>query len=178
MKDTNYNKQRILFVAIIVAIVVFDQIVKYYAYTVLQHMPGGTADFIPGFMSLYYIENTGMAFSWFSNATWLLAVISGLMAVVVMYVLFRYITIKSWLFKASLCFVAGGAIGNLLDRVFRGFVVDMLRFDFVDFAVFNVADSFVCVGAVMLAIFVIWFWDKSRKEEKEEKKEEKHAPED
>jgi signal peptidase II len=164
MKEMSCKNQRILFIALIAAIAVFDQVVKYEAVWVLQTMPGGRADFIPGFMNLVYMENTGAAFSLFSNATWLLALVSAVLAGVVMYLLFRYVKIKSWLYKLSLCFISGGAVGNLLDRAFRGFVVDMLEFDFVDFAIFNAADSFVCVGAVMLGIFVIWVWDKSRKE--------------
>ncbi len=167
MKIMSYKKQRILFIVIIGAILLLDQAVKLYALDVIRYAPGGYVDFIPGFMSLTYVENTGMAFSMLSNATWLLAIVSAVMAIVVLYILFKYIKINSWLFKLSLCFVAGGAIGNLIDRVFRGFVVDMMQFDFVDFAVFNVADSFVCVGAVMLAVFVIWFWEKSRKELKD-----------
>ncbi len=79
--------------------------------------------------------------------------------------LFKTKDIDSWLCKLGLCFIAGGAIGNLLDRVFRGYVVDMMEFEFVDFAVFNVADCFVTFGAVMVCIFIIWYWEKSRKKQ-------------
>ena len=72
---------------------------------------------------------------------------------------------NSQLFNVAMAFIAGGAIGNLIDRVAQGYVTDMLQFTFVDFAVFNVADSFVCIGAVLLGIWVIWFWDKHKKTE-------------
>ncbi len=163
-KEMSLKKQSVLFIAMIAGVVLFDQGIKYWASGVLQYLPGKTMAFIPGFMNLHYVENTGAAFSLFSNATWLLALLSAVMACVVIWFLWKYRTVDSWLYKLSMCFIAGGAIGNLIDRVFLGYVVDMLEFDFIRFAVFNVADSFVCVGAVMLGIFIIWFWDKHKKE--------------
>ncbi len=160
-------KKLVIFVLIIAGAIIFDQAVKYWASTVLQHVPGQTLDFIPGFMNFHYVENTGAAFSLFSNATPFLAVVSAVMAVVLIVFLWKYRNIKSNLFRLSMCFIIGGAIGNLIDRVFLGYVVDMLEFSFVNFAIFNVADSFACIGAVMLAIFIIWFWDKHQKKEKD-----------
>lgn len=155
-----------LFILLIAAIVAGDQIAKYFAQSVLTELPGMTYTFIPGFINFTYAENTGAAFSMLNSATWLLAIASGAMAVVFTVILFKYRRVDSWLFKISLCFIVGGAIGNLIDRVFRGFVVDMLEFDFVNFAIFNVADSFVTIGAVMLGIYIIWFWGKHKDEEK------------
>jgi len=169
------KKQWIAFIAIIAAIVAFDQITKYAARTALPHLPGMTMRFIPGFVNLTYVENTGAAFSMLRNATWLLTIMSLVMACVVIWLLFRYSgQMKSKLFNTAMCFIAGGAIGNLVDRIARGFVVDMLEFDFVDFAIFNVADCFITFGAVMLGIFVLWFWGKSEKA----KKDGKNEPED
>ncbi|MEF9989396.1 MAG: signal peptidase II [Christensenellaceae bacterium] len=158
-----------IYALIIAAIVIFDQIVKYFSVTVLAAMPGATAPFIPGFMNLTYAENTGAAFGSFGNATWLLAIVSGVMAVVIIYLLFKYKKqFNSKLFNLSMCFIAGGAIGNLIDRLFVGHVVDMLEFDFVRFAIFNVADCFVTFGAIMLGVFVIWFWEKNKKDKHHE----------
>lgn len=162
------NRDRIFFIIIILCIVIFDQITKIVAQNYFENSPSNTADFIPGFMRLTYVHNTGMAFSFLSSATWLLAIFSGVMAAVVIYILFKYSQrLNSKLFDLALCFLAGGAIGNLLDRIFRGYVIDMMDFEFVNFAIFNVADCFVTFGAVFLAIFVIWFWDKSAKDKKE-----------
>ena len=66
----------------------------------------------------------------------------------------------SVLLKLSLMFIIGGAIGNMIDRVFLGYVRDMIEFTFVKFAVFNVADSFVTIGAVLLGIYLLFYWDK------------------
>lgn len=170
-KKLSYQKQTVIFIVIMAGIVAFDQAVKYWSSNVLAAAPGQTMQLIPGFMHLRYWENTGAAFSMFSNATWVLAVLSAVMACVVIWLLFKFRRIDSWLFKLALCFIAGGAIGNLIDRFFLGYVVDMLEFSFVNFAIFNVADSFVCVGAVMLAVFIIWFWDKHKKEEQKERED-------
>ena len=64
-----------------------------------------------------------------------------------------------------MAFFAGGAFGYLIDRIVQGYVTDMMQFSFVNFAVFNVADCFVTFGAVMLGVWVLWFWDKHKKTE-------------
>lgn len=153
---------------LILAIVAFDQITKYFASTVLATMPGQRADFIPGFMSFQYAENTGAAFSIFNNSTWILAIVSTVLSIVVIYFLYKYRHIKARSFHIAMCFIAGGAIGNVIDRIFRGYVVDMLQFDFVNFAIFNVADAFVFFGAIILGIFILWFWDRHKKDLKNE----------
>ena len=163
MNLTKANKNRIIFVLIIFGIVVFDQITKIAVQNYFENLGETSAPFIPGFMRLTYVHNTGMAFSFFSGAAWLLAVFSAAMAAVVIYILFKYASkFNSKLFDLALCFLAGGAIGNLIDRITRGYVIDMMDFEFVDFAIFNVADCFVTFGAVFLAVFVIWFWDKAK----------------
>ncbi|BDF58148.1 lipoprotein signal peptidase [Christensenellaceae bacterium] len=155
-----------IYVLLIAAIIAGDQIVKIIVASTMA--VGQSFPFIPGFVNITYVQNTGAAFSLFSSATWILAILSGVMAVIVIYILFKYKKrLDSKLFNLAMAFIAGGAIGNLIDRVAHGYVIDMLEFDFVNFAIFNVADSFVCVGAVMLGIFVIWFWDKHKKAGKE-----------
>lgn len=155
-----------IYVLLIAAIIAGDQIVKIIVASTMA--VGQSFSFIPGFVNITYVQNTGAAFSLFSSATWILAILSGVMAVIVIYILFKYKKrLDSKLFNLAMAFIAGGAIGNLIDRVAYGYVIDMLEFDFVNFAIFNVADSFVCVGAVMLGIFVIWFWDKHKKAGKE-----------
>lgn len=156
-----------IYVLLIAAIVIGDQLVKYFTVTYLP--VGESVTFIPGFMDFTHVQNTGAAFSMFNNATWLLAILSGVMAVVVIFLLFKYRKqMNSKLFGLAMSFIAGGAIGNLIDRVIQGYVTDMMQFSFVNFAVFNVADCFVTIGAVMLGVWVIWFWDKHKKTEKQD----------
>jgi signal peptidase II len=148
----------ILFSALIVAA---DQLVKYW-------MAGSIGDagrivLIPGLLNLRYAENTGAAFSMLSNATWLLALLSIVLVAAMFYVLNKTKKYNSRLLRLALLFIIGGAIGNMIDRIFLGFVRDMIEFTFVNFAVFNVADSFVCIGAVLLGVFLLFFWDKNKK---------------
>lgn len=154
--SSNHRRQLVFCVVMIGGIVLFDQLVKLWAVRVLSQASGGMLPLIPGFMGLRYMENTGAAFSMFSEHTWLLGVLSTALAAIIIWLLYRYRDNPSWLLRVALCFIAGGAIGNVIDRFGRGYVVDMLDFEFMDFAIFNVADSFVCVGAVMFCIYVIF----------------------
>ena len=146
-------------------IVLADQIVKFLISS--NFAAGGQLDLIPGILRITYVSNTGGAFSILSDHTLLLAIVS---AVVCLLIVFLIIKGKlSVLGKLSLGFILGGAIGNLIDRFFIGHVVDMFQPLFIDFAVFNVADIFITVGAVMFIIYIIFFWrpGKSKKHEDE-----------
>lgn len=156
-RRTQSSRKLIVCVVVIAGIVIFDQLVKYWARTVLQHTSTQTMPFIPGFMVFRYMENTGAAFSMFSGWVWGLGIASVAMAVGILVYMFKSKEQNSMLFTLSLSFIAGGAIGNVIDRFCLGHVVDMLEFEFVQFAVFNVADSFVCIGAVMISIYVLFF---------------------
>ncbi len=156
-----------IYALLIAVIVIGDQLVKYF--TVTNIPVGDSITFIPGFMDFTHVQNTGAAFSMFNSATWLLAILSAVMAVVVIFLLYKYKKqLHSRLFDMAMVFIAGGAIGNLIDRIAQGYVTDMMQFTFVDFAIFNVADCFVTFGAIMLGVWVIWFWDKHKKTEKED----------
>ncbi len=153
----------ILNIILIAGIVIFDQLTKVAASGVLSQLPDQTFVFIPGFANFHYMQNTGAAFSMLSNATWLLALLSIVLVIAMFYVLYKTKKYNSRLLRLALLFIIGGAIGNMIDRIFLGFVRDMIEFTFVNFAVFNVADSFVCIGAVLLGVFLLFFWDKNKK---------------
>lgn len=155
----------IINIILIAGIVIFDQLIKVASLNVLPQLPDQTFVFIPGFASFHYVQNTGAAFSLFSNATWLLAALSVVLVIALFYVLFKTKKYNSRLLRLALVFIIGGAIGNMIDRMFLGFVRDMIEFTFVRFAVFNVADSFVCIGAVLLGVFLLFYWDKNKKKD-------------
>lgn len=161
-----YKRQIVLCVCVIGGIILLDQLVKLWSVQVLAKAPGGILPFIPGFIGFRYMENTGAAFSMFSEHTWLLGLISLILAALIIWYLYKIRDEHSMLLRLSLCFIAGGALGNVIDRFGRGYVVDMLDFEFMNFAVFNVADSFVCVGAAMFCIYII-FMTKPKKEANE-----------
>ena len=155
----------------------FDQITKYVA--VLKLMQVRTLPLIPEVFHLTYVENSGAGFGIFQDFTWLLAVFSAVVAAALIgYVLWK--KPKHPCLVTALTFLCGGALGNLIDRIRLGYVVDFLDFTLIDFPVFNVADCFVTVGAILLAVYIIWFsedgnqagkMDKAVSNEKTEKAE-------
>ena len=131
-----------------VALVALDQLVKL---LVLNNIaPGAHVPFIPHLLELTYVQNTGAAFSLFEEHTWILALISLAMSVVLSLALWKNF-FRHPLGKVTLTLLLAGAVGNLIDRVFRGFVVDMFNVLFMNFAVFNVADICVVVGGLCAA---------------------------
>lgn len=147
----------------IAAIVVADQLAKLWAVTVLR--PVGTKDFIPGFMRFAYVENDGAAFGMLADQRWIFIVITLLMVAAALFLLYMGKLTKPLQYLPAVCIIGGG-IGNLIDRIGKGYVVDMLDFQFMNFAVFNVADIFVCVGAGLLLLYLIVDEIQLRREEK------------
>lgn len=105
---------------------------------------------LPGVLGLRYAENTGMAFSLLSGRPWLLGLLSAALIIAGLAVLRRYQLGKVASVAAML--MLGGAVGNMLDRLFRGYVIDMFEVLFVQFAVFNVADAALTVGCCLMII--------------------------
>ena len=110
--------------------------------------------FLPGF-DLTYVRNTGAAFSILSSQTWILTVLSGVLSLVLAVALIRRI-LPGRLGMLSLSLLLGGAVGNLIDRLMRGWVTDMFQTTFMDFPVFNVADIGVVIGGVLLCLSVLF----------------------
>ncbi len=128
---------------LVLLLVAADQVIKY---LVMWYIPLGThVVLIPGLFELTHVQNTGAAFSLFSEHTWVLALISLVMSALLALALLRGF-FRHPLGRLTLSLLLAGAVGNLIDRVFRGFVVDMFNVLFVTFAVFNLADICVVVG--------------------------------
>ena len=141
--------------AVITAVaVLLDQISKS---IVVNGLPlYGEARFIPGVLSFYHTRNTGAAFSMLSDRRWVFMLLS-CVAIVAITVMLYFWRSRHVLLTVSLSMILGGGIGNMIDRIVNGYVTDFFRVDFVDFAVFNVADSFITVGAVLLGVYIIFF---------------------
>ncbi len=131
---------------------VADQAVKAWVAAVQPHMT-----LIPGVLRITYAENTGMAFSLFSGRPWLLGLVSAVCILAGWRVLRRYRLGTASRIAAML--MLGGAVGNMMDRFLRGYVVDMFEVLFMRFAVFNVADAALCVGAALLAATLLFCTD-------------------
>ena len=142
----------ILVGALILGVIALDQISKA---LVLNFLYEGHVVLIPGVLDFTYVENRGMAFGLLSDHRWVFMVLSVLGIALVGFYLYRYV--RSTLGRVSLALIIGGGIGNMIDRISLGFVVDFIDFCLFDFWVwvFNVADAAVCVGAALFALDLI-----------------------
>lgn len=136
------------------AIVLTDQLVKLWAMNSLQTV--GSMPFIPGVMNLTYVQNTGAAFSMLQGNWLFLIVIPIIVCALGVYILVSK-RVKHPLLNWTFVLILSGAIGNLIDRIFRGYVVDMFEVTLFKFAIFNVADIFITVGAILLFIYILFF---------------------
>lgn len=151
-------------VVLILVIVGLDQFTKL---LVIRNIPEGSqVPLLPGVVHLTYTRNSGAAFSMFSGsagARWMFLVL------VVVFLGLLVVLIKKGILKQPtelfcMAAVAGGAIGNAIDRALTGEVVDMIEVEFVKFAVFNVADCFITCGAIAFIVYILFFSKKDKKE--------------
>lgn len=137
---------------IAIFVVVMDQLVK--LLVLAKVMPYGNVTVIKNFFTITYVENRGMAFGMFQNRMIFLIISTILISTVVSYFIYR-LSKKNVFVTICLSCILGGAIGNLIDRIRQGFVVDYLSFSIFP-PVFNLADSAVVVGAFVLAAILLF----------------------
>ena len=146
-----------IFFVIAALLVVLDQATKFYIRATMA--VGATKVLIPTWLGLNYVQNTGAAFSSFDQYTMILAIVSLVVSILlILAIAFKWV--RHPFGRFTLMLILAGAVGNLIDRFFMGYVTDMIQVLFIKFAVFNVADIFVVVGAVLLVIYVLFFWDR------------------
>ncbi len=153
------KKKYILYLAIIIALVGLDQYTKYLATTYLE--PVGTMPFIPG-LELTYVVNDGVAFSLFSGSSLFVIIIPSITLVILLVLLFLN-KLGGGMFDICFVIIIAGGIGNIIDRLLYGHVVDFFNFTFIDFAVFNVADTFITVGVALYAVIFVLSEIKAKK---------------
>ena len=149
--------KQVLYLVISLLVVVADQWLKNYIVT--NFKIGDEKTIIPGILSFTYLQYDGAAWNIFSGQMILFYLISIAAIVVVVYYLFnpKY---KNWLFDTGLALVLGGIVGNFIDRLHLKYVIDMLQLDFVQFNIFNIADSAITVGIVLVFIYLIFISEK------------------
>ena len=145
-------KKRGIVAGIIAALIVLDQLVK--AYVVQNIALGEVKTWIPNLVSLTYLQNRGAAFSMLQDQQWFFAVITLVVMAGAIWYLHKHIEDSLWIVFGLVLIIAGG-LGNFIDRIGQGFVVDMFHLDFVNFAIFNVADSYLTVGVVVLLLAML-----------------------
>ncbi|MDR3091986.1 MAG: signal peptidase II [Clostridiales bacterium] len=143
-------------IAAVLLLTAADQLAKRAAAVSLR--PVGARIVIPNVLSLTYVENAGAAFGVFEGGRWVFVVTTGIiMAALCFYYLNLPGLKKFWAVRAALALIFAGALGNLIDRLARGYVVDFIHLLFIRFPVFNLADVCVVVGTAALAVLLTFF---------------------
>ena len=147
--------QYILMLLAAAAVVAADQLSKLW---IVANIPlHTTIDAIPGLFHLTYVQNTGAAFSSFQGMLWLFIVIFALFTAGVIWEFSKkrmpFTSFDRW----CIALVYAGGLGNMIDRIRLGYVVDMIAVDFIDFPVFNVADCFITCGCILLIVSLVFF---------------------
>ncbi len=148
-------KNYLIYLSVTFGCIVIDFVTKLLAVNYLRY--GEDIRAIPFLFNLTYVENRGAAWGMFADKRWVFMVISTVSLLLLLFVQYKFAHAPK-MFCIPLAMVIGGGIGNMIDRINLGYVVDFLQFDFwKSFPVFNIADSFVTVGAVILGVYLIFF---------------------
>ena len=153
-----------LFALFAAGIVAADQITKYL--TVANIGLGERIPFIPGLIRFTYVQNTGAAFSLLQGMQWLFVVIFVLLTALLVFEYFKKPMPFTKFERFCIGAVYGGGLGNMIDRVRLGYVVDMIETEFITFPVFNVADCFITCGCILLMVSLFLFNKEFWKEKK------------
>ena len=167
----------ILIIISIILLTAIDQLSKWIALSSLK--PIGNITIIENWFDLTFVENRGAAFGILEGQRWFFII----MVLLVTVIAFRFLykmekrdKAHNWL-RFSIVLILSGAWGNVIDRIFRGYVVDYFEFTFIDYPVFNIADIYVVVGAILMSILVL-FVIKDEDEDKEKNIETKNLEKD
>ena len=161
----------VILIAIILGVIGLDQLTKWLTVVNLDEWES-----FPLWQDVFhftYVRNTGMAFGMLKDHRWVFIVFSTVSIVALLVYLFCFRPESRWM-QVSLAFIVGGGIGNMIDRILLGYVVDFFDFRLINFAVFNVADSFVCIGAGMMILYLVIDLVREIKLERAKKAEEKN----
>ena len=153
MKKIEFNRKHVIALITVITGIILDQVSKL---MVVKYMTyGKTVTLIPYLFDFTYVTNRGMAFGMLSDKRWIFMTVS-IIAIVALIIYSVFTLARSnMLYVFGISMIVSGGIGNMIDRIAMGHVIDFIEFAFVDFATFNVADSFVCIGAFVFAIAFI-----------------------
>lgn len=154
-----------LCIIIIASAIYLDQLTKWLAVIFLK--PIDTMPLIKGVFHFTYAENKGAAFSMFEDKRYVFMTVSIIGIAALCFYLFKFKP-KSALARVALSLVIGGGLGNMVDRTFLGYVVDFIDVRLINFAIFNFADSCVCVGAGLLILYMLLDLIKEEKKKRAE----------
>ncbi len=166
-----------LYALAVVLVLILDQWLKYWV-TINIALDTGSRELIPGIVSLVNIHNSGAAYGILSGGQWRWVFV----AIAVIFTAFAVVALKKGLIKHALgrwamVGVLAGAIGNCIDRVLYGYVVDMFKLEFMDYAIFNVADMFISCCGILFCLYIIFSGDGKKKAAAEDDEDAGRAPE-
>jgi len=140
-----------MYILIGIALVIIDQVIKYIVN--INMLLGQTYPLIEDFLYITYVKNTGIAFGLFKNNNIFMII---LISVIILIVLYFYNKEKNKVFSLNIAItlLISGAVGNLVDRIYYGFIVDYIDFTF--WPAFNLADSLIVIGSITLAVYLIF----------------------
>lgn len=150
-----------LYIVIVAVGIGLDQLTKLLAVKFL--MPLDTVPIIKNVLHLTYMENRGAAFGMLANNRWIFLIVSTLAILAMIFYLFSGLS-EGRFAGIALSMLISGGIGNMIDRLAKGYVVDFIDFRLINFAIFNGADTFVCVGAGLLILALVFDMIDERKE--------------
>ena len=150
-------KKQIRIYIYIIGLILIDQLSKIWALSALRGTEGIAV--IPNVSELSYLENRGAAFGILQDHQIFFVLITVAAAVILTWIYRRIPQPKKYIpLRISYALIMAGAFGNLIDRVFRGYVVDFFYFKWIDFPVFNVADIYVTVTMILLLFLILFFY--------------------
>ena len=163
----------VILIAVIAAVIGLDQLTKWLTVVNLEEYE--SFPLWQDVLHFTYVKNTGMAFGMLKDHRWVFMVFSTIAIVALIVYLFRFRPESRWM-QVSMAMIIGGGIGNMIDRVFWGYVVDFIDVTLINFAVFNIADSFVCIGAgIMILCLVLDLIKEIKLEKAKNAEEQNHA---
>lgn len=144
----------VFYIVLSALLVVIDQYSKHLATIYLSG--GHTVPIIADVFELHYLENNGVAFGLLQHMRWIYIPLSIILTIALVWLLAKSPLRHNVLFRFSCYLCLAGAIGNMIDRVALGYVVDFLYFKLIDFPIFNVADCYVVIATFLLAFFILF----------------------
>lgn len=153
-KHNSFLKLNIFFSAMFIILIAIDRLTKQWAIDSLRIKEW---KIIPGFFSFHYLENRGAAWGILQNATAFFVIITIVILAVMVYFYGKIPTQNRYhLLRFSILILAAGAFGNFIDRIQLGYVVDFIYVECISFPVFNIADCYVCIAAVLLLYCLLY----------------------
>ncbi len=149
----------LIVIAAVALLVGIDQIIKLWASQTLAAV--GSIPVIEGVFEFSYVENRGAAFGILQDQRWIFIVLTIAVVIAAVWLLFSG-RVKNWMVRIPIILALAGGVGNLIDRIWHGYVVDMFYFKLIDFAVFNFADVCVVVGCIWLILSILFVPDAIR----------------